>query len=40
MTKRTIIIEIDSSIGNKMYWLIKDLMATYPWVFEEEETEQ
>ena len=40
MTKKTIIIEIDSALGNKIYWLIKDLMMTYPWVFEEKEIEE
>lgn len=30
MTTRTIIIDIDTSIGNKLYWFLKELMKKYP----------
>lgn len=26
MTSRTIVIDIDTSIGNKLYWLLKEIM--------------
>lgn len=30
MTKRTIIIDIDTELGNKLYWFLKSLMVKFP----------
>ena len=33
--KREIIIDIDSTFGNRLYWFLKELMKTYPEVIRE-----
>jgi len=38
MTKRTIIIDIDTPIGNRLYWFIKSLELSC--ITEKEETEE
>ena len=35
MTERTIIIYIDSEIGNRLYRLIQVLMITFPYIIKE-----
>ena len=30
MTKRTITIDLDTPIGNKLYWFLKAMMEKYP----------
>ena len=30
MTSRMIMLDIDTSVGNNMYWLLKELMLKYP----------
>ena len=30
MTKRTITIDLDTPIGNKLYWFLKEIMVSFP----------
>ena len=30
MTSRIILLDLDSSVGNNLYWLLKELMSKYP----------
>ena len=30
MTTRTIIIDLDTVVGNKLYWFLKSIMEKYP----------
>lgn len=35
MSKRIIIININTDLGNKLYWFLKELMNTYPDVIKD-----
>lgn len=35
VNKRTIIIDIDTSIGNKLYWFLKEIMKEIPEIIKE-----
>ena len=37
MTNRTLIIDIDTELGNKLYWFLKSLMEKYPDEIKERE---
>ncbi len=35
MTYRTVVIDIDTPMGNKLYWFLKELQLQYPTVIVE-----
>jgi len=35
MVLRTIVIDIDTSIGNKLYWFLREMMNEYPTEIQE-----
>ena len=39
MTKRTIILNLDTEVGNKLYWVLKLIMDCYPFAITELEEE-
>lgn len=38
MTKRTIVIDLDTELGNKLYWFLKVLIEKYPDVIMDKES--